>query len=290
MQTKPLFSVLIANYNNGRFLQDAVDSVLAQKYTNWEIILVDDKSTDNSFEIYEKYKNDSRFHVYYNDENRGCGYTKCRCAEMANGEICGFLDPDDTLEKEALEVMVSVHSCQMEVSLVYSRYFIVDNQLNVHGTSEHQCVLPEGVSFLEYGKGAISQFASFKKDYYDKTEGINPFYKRAVDHDLYYLMEEVGKVCFVDKPLYRYRANTGNNISTKGNANAAFLWHNIVMVDACKRRGWDVEHLVLKDFGEYLEEIKNASFMQGADSVRQTKAYKVGRKMLSPFKRLKKNV
>ena len=90
---QPLFSVLITNYNNGRYLQEAIDSVLAQTYTNWEIILVDDKSTDNSFEIYEKYKDDGRFKIYYNEVNMGCGYTKHRCAELASGELCGFLDP-----------------------------------------------------------------------------------------------------------------------------------------------------------------------------------------------------
>ena len=69
MEKLPLFSVLIANYNNGCYLQDAIDSVLAQNYDNWEIVIVDDKSTDNSFEIYEKYKNDGRFHVFFNEEN-----------------------------------------------------------------------------------------------------------------------------------------------------------------------------------------------------------------------------
>ena len=79
----PLFSILIANYNNGAFLQEAIDSVLAQTYGHWEVILVDDKSTDDSPAIYEKYSADSRFKIYYNDKNRGCGFTKHRCAELA---------------------------------------------------------------------------------------------------------------------------------------------------------------------------------------------------------------
>ena len=51
MERTPLFSVLIANYNNGCFLKDAINSVLSQSYTNWEIIIVDDCSTDNTIEI-----------------------------------------------------------------------------------------------------------------------------------------------------------------------------------------------------------------------------------------------
>ena len=88
-----LFSILIANYNNGCYLQETIDCILKQDYPRWEIIIVDDGSTDRSSEIYDKYRNDSRFHIYLNDRNRGVGYTKRRCVEMANGEICAFMDP-----------------------------------------------------------------------------------------------------------------------------------------------------------------------------------------------------
>ena len=74
----PLFSVLIANYNNGKYLMDAIDSIRRQTYTHWEIILVDDASTDNSKELYKELEKDNRIHIYYNEENRGCGYTKPR--------------------------------------------------------------------------------------------------------------------------------------------------------------------------------------------------------------------
>ena len=104
-----LFSVLIANYNNGQYLQDAIDSILCQTYTDWEVVIVDDGSTDNSKEIYRQYEQNSRFHIVYNEQNRGCGYTKWRCVEEAHGEICGFLDPDDVLMSDALEKMEKVH-------------------------------------------------------------------------------------------------------------------------------------------------------------------------------------
>ena len=91
MTNQPLFSVLIANYNNGKYLMDAIESVRQQTYTNWEIILVDDCSTDNSHELYKELEQDERIHIFLNDQNHGCGYTKRRCAELANGEICGFL-------------------------------------------------------------------------------------------------------------------------------------------------------------------------------------------------------
>lgn len=59
MNDNPLFSVLIANYNNGKYLMEAINSVYAQTYTNWEIILVDDASTDNFKEIYKELEKDA---------------------------------------------------------------------------------------------------------------------------------------------------------------------------------------------------------------------------------------
>ena len=130
MELTPLFSVLITNYNNGCYLQEAIDSVLAQEYGNWEIVIVDDKSTDNSIEIYDKYKDDNRFHVYFNEKNEGVGYTKNRCVEKANGWICGFLDPDDVLVgEEVFGIMVKTHMDNIGASMVYSNMYQTDERL-----------------------------------------------------------------------------------------------------------------------------------------------------------------
>ena len=276
--------MLIANYNNGRFLTEAIESVRNQTYSNWEIILVDDASTDNSRELYKQLEDDDRIHICYNEKNQGCGYTKRRCAELANGEICGFLDPDDTLESDALELMVKEHVLHKDVSLVYSRYYYSDIRLNTIGVSKHQCVLPDGVSFLEYGKGAVSAFATFKKEYYLQTCGLNLSYKRAIDHDLYFLLEEVGKLLFIDKPLYHYRCETGCNISTGSNSDAAFLWDIVIMTDACRRRNLDVEKVLKGNFNQYLDDMKKTAYRKGMDSVRKSKSYRIGKAMLAPFK------
>ena len=69
-------SILIANYNNGRYLMDAIDSIRHQSYHNWEIVIVDDHSTDNSVDIYKKLEGDDRIHIFFNSDNMGCGYTK----------------------------------------------------------------------------------------------------------------------------------------------------------------------------------------------------------------------
>lgn len=290
MTDTPLFSVLIANYNNGRFLQDAIDSVLAQTYTHWEVVIVDDASTDNSTEIYKRYQQDSRFQIYYNERNRGCGFTKRRCAELAKGELCGFVDPDDTIANDALEVMVKVHLNNPDVSLAYSQMNLTDCDMNFVEVYDAQREIPKDSSFLEYGIG-ISHFVVFKKSLYDKTPGIDSIFLRAVDHDMYYMLEEVGKLVFVKKSLYNYRTNTNQNISLGENGNKAFLWHLIGEIDACRRRGFSsskMEELLFRDLQGCLDGYAFDKVLEAEKRVRSSKAYRLGNFLLKPFKKIAK--
>lgn len=167
MNDNPLFSVLIANYNNGKYLMNANESVRSQTYTKWEIILVDDGSTDKSHELYKQLEQDSRIHIFFNEGNRGCGYTKRRCAELANGELCGFLDPDDTLLHGALMSHVDTHMQHPEVSCVFSRYYNCDEELNRLCPSR-LLKIPSGCSYFTYKDYMPENLASYKRDCYKK--------------------------------------------------------------------------------------------------------------------------
>ncbi|MBC8034682.1 MAG: glycosyltransferase, partial [Chitinophagaceae bacterium] len=97
-----LISILVANYNNSRYLENAISSVYAQTYSNWEIILIDDGSKDEFEEVIKRYSNDARIKVFRNGKNIGCASTKKNCIERSSGEVLAFLDPDDSLAPEAL--------------------------------------------------------------------------------------------------------------------------------------------------------------------------------------------
>lgn len=284
MNYQPLFSVLIANYNNGKYLMDAIESVRKQTYTNWEIILVDDVSIDDSRKLYKELEHDKRIHIYYNEQNQGCGFTKHRCAELANGELCGFLDPDDALTENALEVMALYHLSNENVSLLSSRFFYCDEELVVYDESSEKESLPIGMSFLEYQSAAVTHFVTYKNALYKKTNGINPFLLRAVDHDLYYLLEEVGDILFVNECLYFYRTNTGLNISLGDNYVKSVLWDFISMVDACKRRKVSPEKYIFSSFINYIDDEKK----KVEDRIRNTLTYRIGRLILFPIKIISK--
>ena len=278
MNESPLFSILIANFNNGSFLMDAIDSVRNQTYSNWEIILVDDASTDSSLELYKQLEQDKRIHLFFNEENKGCGYTKHRCVELASGTICGFLDPDDTLAEDALKKMVRIHEDNPNVSLVFSAMNIVDNGLKIVKKGYYR-PKPNGESFLKYPYW--NHFASFKRSLYQNTEGIDPIARRAVDDDLYYRLEEVGDVMYIKDALYNYRFSTGSNISQGKNEYKAFVWHLRATANACRRRNMEdsIEGILAEHINSVIVDIKKTE----ADRIRKTKPYRIGRLLLSPL-------
>lgn len=235
----PLFSILIANYNNGRYLQEAIDSVLTQTYTSWQIILVDDGSTDNSFEIYEKYKNDSRFHIYYNEENKGCGYTKHRCVDLADTELCGFLDPDDKIHAITLERMVPECEKRPDCAVVYSSTYQWDDATGDVKVIERVGAIDDDEDYLISLKKSAFHFAVIRKSFYNKTVGIDENLRTGVDYDLYLKLEEVGKLHYVDIPLYYYRQNNPNSISgisKKNNKTQLAITHWEIALNAQIRR------------------------------------------------------
>lgn len=273
MNKAPLFSILIAQYNNGRYLHDAIDSIKAQTYTNWEVILVDDASSDNSKEFYRLYDGDSQIKIFFNEENKGCGYTKRRCVELATGDICGFLDPDDLLTPTALEVMVNLHKKNPQASIVYSNHIQTDENLENEKKLEPH---PVKSDYLTSRSGYISAFATFKRDLYLKTEGINPQFKRAVDQDLYYKLEEVGTVIYDNSYLYIYRIHSGG-ISVNGNELLAYSWKLAAMIDACERRNINLEKVIAPQlYHHFMHDLRYE--------------VKVGKFLLSPIRKLKKLV
>lgn len=278
MMNSPLFSILIANYNDGKYLESAINSGLSQTYPNTELIIIDDASSDNSRDVLDKYAHLSNVHIFYDENNMGCGFAKKRCVELAHGDIVGFLDADDGLEPCAVEVMVKTHQEHPEASLCYSRYYDCNEQMIVQGISIHQCQIPQGLSFLEYTRGAISQFATFKKRHYQLTSGMNPKLRISEDLDLYFKLEEVGSTVFIDRPLYYYRKGTGNNSSLQRNIIDSNLWEFVARRDACDRRDLPVEAFAFPILKELIEQ----NVIKAEYSITSSMTYKVGKYLLHP--------
>ncbi|WP_415325238.1 glycosyltransferase family 2 protein [Chryseobacterium sp. MMS23-Vi53] len=230
------FSILIANYNNGKFFKDCYDSIIAQEYKNWEVVIIDDRSTDNSVEIIKEIiENDERFKLYENDANYGVGVTKAKLIEDATGDICGYLDPDDIIKPNALKSAVEVLEKRKDVVLTYSRLAKCDQNLNILSEFQSAMQVPNGQDTFFNFPIQIAPFVAFRRNVYLKGKKINPELKIAEDQDLYFKMYEVGKVHFINQTDYLYRAHSGG-ISQNDNKAKSYNYYARSIWEAMQRR------------------------------------------------------
>ena len=288
MSEHPLFSVLVANYNNGRYLREALDSVRQQTYAQWQVVIVDDGSTDNSFEIYKELEGDVRFKVVLNGENRGCTFTKKRCVDEADGELCGYLDADDQLLPEALEKMVEAHVRNDNAAVVTSKFYYCDANMKIMKESEP--IIPkEGESYLTHADFRPAPFISFKKKKYDLTQGLNPNNIIGDDQELLLLLEEVGDYLVLDEFTYKYRQQPNSMIHKR--SDECIYWNARVFHEACLRRGIDPK-IAVDYYSDYLRIIREeASWVAEAATskkIHASKAYRLGKLLLSPFSWIKR--
>jgi len=116
---KPLVSVIIPCYNQGRFLADALDSVLEQAYPQWEGIIVNDGSTDDTRSVAQRYtKQDARF-KYVEQENRGLPGARNRGLRETSGAYIQFLDSDDVIGSAKFELQLALLGASERVALAY---------------------------------------------------------------------------------------------------------------------------------------------------------------------------
>lgn len=108
MTQQNLVSIITPNYNCARFISQTIESVLAQTYSDWEMLIVDDCSTDGSYEIALEYAaKDSRIKVIRNEKNSGAAVSRNKAIEVAQGEFVAFLDSDDLWIPEKLEKQIA---------------------------------------------------------------------------------------------------------------------------------------------------------------------------------------
>lgn len=229
------FSILIANYNNGKYFKDCYDSIIKQEYKNWEAVILDDASTDDSVSIIKEIVgDDSRFRFFENTENSGVGITKSKLIELASGDICGFVDPDDAITPTAISSSIK-NFHHKDIVLTYSIFMSCDENLQPLSTFRTGQVKNNDACFFNFPI-QIAHFVCFKREVYLQTEKMNTAMRISEDQDLYLKMYEKGKVKFINEVNYLYRLHSGG-ISQNDNKPKSHEYFAKVIFNAMKRRG-----------------------------------------------------
>jgi glycosyltransferase involved in cell wall biosynthesis len=199
-KSAPYFSVIMANYNHVNYIGEAIESVLNQTCANWELIVIDDCSTDNSVNTIKNYLSDRRIRLFNNEKNKGYIYSLKKGIKLSEGSIIAIIDSDDAIKKNALEKIASVYEDNPDVGLVYTQCYYCDKNLQpVHMGFSGEIVK----SNLHENK--INAIRTFKKEAYFKTSSYDENCVRAEDIDLNLKLEEKTSVYFLDEALYNYR-------------------------------------------------------------------------------------
>lgn len=129
-----LVSIIMPSYNTAKFISETITSVLAQTYTNWELIIVDDCSTDDTDAVVRPYLADDRIRYIKNEKNSGAAVSRNRALREAKGKWIAFLDSDDLWLPEKLEKQIAFmekNNCRFS----YTNYIEIDENSVPNGRS-----------------------------------------------------------------------------------------------------------------------------------------------------------
>ena len=222
----PLVSIITPCYNAESFISMTIESILAQTYQNWEMIIVDDGSNDESTHIVTTYaKQDSRVKLILNKKNMGVAKSRNTGTREATGQYIALLDSDDTWLPEKLEKQLELMN-RKKSSLSYVAYYTVDNKDVI--TGYHPVI--EQVSYTNLLKkpsiiGTLTMIYDAQK--------LGKFYFENIGHEDYVMklsiLKKIDFAVGINQPLARYRIHN-NSLSSNKLSAAKWVWDIIEIV------------------------------------------------------------
>ena len=213
--SSPIASILVPVYNAERFLGTLVDSVRAQSYTNWELILVDDQSSDGSKHIMERLASEDRRVVCkYNNRNLGPSATLNRAANAATGALLFRLDADDTMAPKRLELQINYLGQHPSVGLLGSFYVNVDQYGRKGSLVSTPIIGGEALKAKFLFSNAMGHSTVvYQADVFRRIGGYDETLRASLDYDLLGRMSRITECAILPKVLIYY-ATHGSNITT----------------------------------------------------------------------------
>lgn len=240
----PKVSICIPAYNHEKYIEIAVNSILNQTYTDYEIIIVDDKSKDKTWEIIQKYDYPN-IRCYCNKENKGMVGNWNEVVSYAEGEYIKLLGGDDILLPTCLEEEVRALDENPNVSMVISDSLIINSSEEIkgkierfykEGIKEGKKLARKSIRYKNYfGNGAN---ALFRKKSFDKWNGFDERVPVIPDFDMWIKLAYLGDVYYIKKSLSKFRiheeATTRDVMTSKKDS---FFKAHIDMINQHKELG-----------------------------------------------------
>ncbi len=219
---KDLVSIITPSYNSVNFIEETINSVIAQTYENWEMIIVDDCSKDNSVELIQEYVNkDSRIKLIQNKVNKGAAETRNEALKVAKGRFFAFLDSDDLWLSNKLEEQIAFMK-KGNYPISFTKYGLVDEE------GQHLDKFVRVVPFIDYTGYMKNTIIGMSTSMID-TDIVEPFQfvNIRTRQDTYLwitLLKRGHKAYGIDKVLANYRVREDSISANKVKA-AKRVWY-----------------------------------------------------------------
>jgi len=201
-------SVVMAVYNGTRFLREAIESVLGQSFADFEFIIVDDGSTDETPEILASYA-DPRIRVLCNHENLGLAASLNRGIETARGEYLARMDADDISRAQRFAGQVDFLEQHPEVVLLGTAYEKIDEQGRVVGRGDPPLANNELQTALPLHNRFCHGVVMMRREALIRVGGYDEAFEQSQDYDLWLRLAELGEIANLPEYLYAWRRHPG---------------------------------------------------------------------------------
>jgi glycosyltransferase involved in cell wall biosynthesis len=215
-------TVVVPNYNHGRFLRARLDCVLGQTYRDFEVVFLDDASTDNSLQVVETYRADPRIRFFYNKVNSGSVFKQWnKGVALARGEYVWLAESDDLAHPRFLETLVARLDQNPNVGLAYARSQIIDARGKIVGGQDPliQALHPTrwDADYVNDGREECRWFlvqintipnasgVLFRKELYQRVGQANETMQCAGDWEMWVKLLLLSDVAYVAEPLNQFR-------------------------------------------------------------------------------------
>ena len=214
----PLVSIIMPSYNAERYIAQSIESVIAQTYDNWELLITDDCSSDKTVDIVREYcEKDKRIDLLDPRKHHGIAVTRNLSIERAKGRFVAFLDSDDIWKSDKLEKQIG-YMLDNDVAFTYSSYEIIDNQ----GNPKNKIVPDAGVmNYSKYLRNTIICCGTVVLDRQKVGDFRTPIIDTSEDMSLWLSIMKKGFNAYpVPGPLHQYRITPGSASSNKFKASS----------------------------------------------------------------------
>lgn len=203
-----LITVYITNYNYGKYIRQAIESVLHQTLQNFELIIIDDGSTDDSRSIIEEYEHHSNVKIIF-QQNHGLNVTNNIALRVSNGKYIIRLDADDYFHPQALELLSASMERDPELGLIFPDYYLIDAEGSVTEEFKRHDFDAEVSLPDQAAHGACTMI---RTEFLKNLGGYNESFSCQDGYEIWIKFIAHHKISNINQPLFYYRKH-GNNLT-----------------------------------------------------------------------------